>query len=456
MNKNRKLINSDSLAAFYKAAVGVKETFTDKKLSQLISAFEHTYVEDLLVDIDQARKALEGLPVSFYDHLATNFSDNLNSIPEFWLILDCRLYEVLTPETATYINTKILKEASGTNAEYLYKGVTALDSETPDLALLFFGQIEHYIAAYFIGFSYIQLENYPNAIKSFLEFNKGLKEFIATSKIPEIDKNPSLLFFKWEVAIELGYLYNANKEYDKALQKFDEALCAINLEDTYYILSEKSLENTIENQFEIFLNNFLFTLEKTTAYKKAVTLLESVLEFNPNHTGYIQQLQNFKERLKRHKTANTILRNIIPVKKPFNIQEFTKTQLVAREKNLEDMIVEQIKYGYEVFGKKLEIYQDETIYGRQYYIKAVNGILDLLLIDKATDTLYLVELKRNLAGVEVVTQLESYMEGLATEINKTIRGITCLHQPNPELTALIKQKENIELFTYHFDFKKLG
>ena len=117
------------------------------------------------------------------------------------------------------------------------------------------------------------------------------------------------------------------------------------------------------------------------------------------------------------------------------------------------MIVEQIKYGFKVFGKSLEIYQDKEIFGRQYYIASVNGILDLLLIDKSDNTLYIVELKRNEAGTEVVDQIEKYIVGLSAQLDRKIKGIICLHRPDEDLKRAVRNKLEIELFTYHFDFK---
>ena len=143
------------------------------------------------------------------------------------------------------------------------------------------------------------------------------------------------------------------------------------------------------------------------------------------------------------------------VKKPFNLDSFQETKLISKEKILEDMIVEQIKYGFNVFGKKLEIYQDKEIFGRQYYIQNVNGILDLLLIDKSNDTLYVVELKRNEAGIEVVEQIESYIKGLTSQLKREVKGIISLHKPDKNLVELIKTKPNIELYTYEFQFKNV-
>ena len=113
------------------------------------------------------------------------------------------------------------------------------------------------------------------------------------------------------------------------------------------------------------------------------------------------------------------------------------------------------KYGFNVFGKKLEIYQDKEIFGRQYYIQNVNGILDLLLIDKSNDTLYVVELKRNEAGIEVVEQIESYIKGLTSQLKREVKGIISLHKPDKNLVELIKTKPNIELYTYEFQFKNV-
>jgi RecB family endonuclease NucS len=67
----------------------------------------------------------------------------------------------------------------------------------------------------------------------------------------------------------------------------------------------------------------------------------------------------------------------------------------------------------------------------------------------------MVELKRNEAGIEVVEQIEKYIDGLSKELNKNIKGIICLHKPDNLLKELVKTKENIELYTYGFEFKKI-
>ena len=94
---------------------------------------------------------------------------------------------------------------------------------------------------------------------------------------------------------------------------------------------------------------------------------------------YKKQKARFEEKVNNSTFADEIINNLFKVKKPFNLDSFQETKLISKEKILEDMIVEQIKYGFNVFGKKLEIYQDKEIFGRQYYIQNVNGILDLFI-----------------------------------------------------------------------------
>ena len=79
----------------------------------------------------------------------------------------------------------------------------------------------------------------------------------------------------------------------------------------------------------------------------------------------------------------------------------------------------------------------------------------MLLIDKSNDTLYVVELKRNEAGIEVVEQIESYIKGLTSQLKREVKGIISLHKPDKNLVELIKTKPNIELYTYEFQFKNV-
>ena len=445
-----------SLYDFYEASAAIKADFTEERLSNLLECLEDVYLDDLLSDLENAEKAIADLPMRFYDHLADDFVDSLNNHPELWMMSNSLLHQVLTDEMSHYIIQRIFKTAPGTNAEYFYKGDMALQNDSPDLALIYFDQMDHFLANLYKANCYSALDSYSNAIKNNILFLKGLDNFMVNVPLAGIENNHDLIMFKWDVYTDLVYLYYKTQHYNLAIDSFKKSLSYQSVNLVYGFLSSKPDGLDRFSQFERYINNYLFALQKAHDYDTAVEFLESVLHLVSDTTFYQKQLSDLKERITRHQIADDLLKNIVRVKRPFNIESFTKTESLAREKNLEDMIVEQIKYGFTVFDKTLELYQDDNIYGRQYFVRGANGFLDLLLIDRGTDTLYVVELKRGLAGVEVVDQIEKYMEALRDELDKPIKGIICLHQANPELTKLVESKEDIELFTYRFDFKKLG
>ncbi|MDG4949629.1 endonuclease NucS [Weeksellaceae bacterium KMM 9724] len=456
MNSDSKFIDEKVLNTFYLAAGTLIKEFSEENLKKVIEAFKVVNTEDLIRDKTSAEEIIANLPNQFYDYLAERFSANLNEFPEFWLINDCRLYVLFSEEIAIYINEKIINEGVNTVAGNIYEGSNYLDQGSPELAILHFNQVEHYIGAYFRGFSYMDLENYPNAIRNFQAFLDGLNQLFAKYPDEGFDSNFSLNFFMNDVHLVLGYLYNVTKHYIKAKTEFEKVLTLDKLEDQYYILSPEKSDTIGRTTFEIFINNYLLALDKIGDYVTAINVLQKVLELMPGNYYYKKQLKKFVEGKGRQDTADDILSNVKSIKRPYNIISFNKTQQIAREKVLEDMIVEQIKYRGEVFGKKLELYQDNKIYGRQYFLKEINGRLDLLLIDKTADVLYVVELKRNSAGLEVVSQIESYMAALKKEIAKPIKGIIFMHKSNPALIEKVKAKKDLELFTYKFDFEKLG
>ena len=224
------------------------------------------------------------------------------------------------------------------------------------------------------------------------------------------------------------------------------------LEENYKINHSFKIDENLD-EFIVFANNYLLSLEQTRNYSKCIEVVNFLIEKYPNNYFYKSKLEKLKLLSDSNTETNLIFNQIFKSKKPFNINSFEATKLISKEKILEDMIVEQIKYGFEVFGKKLEIYQDDEIFGKQYRIPEINGILDLLLIDKQNNQLYVVELKRNEAGIEVVTQIENYMFALSRQLDRKLNGIICLHKSNNQLTELVRTKNDIELFTYNFEFK---
>ena len=268
-----------------------------------------------------------------------------------------------------------------------------------------------------------------------------------------LESTDEYLLVKYNVHNDLVYCYNRVEDYSSAYKQYEKVLEIFSLEGLY---SFRHNDTDEQNLFILDLNNFLLAIEKVGQYPKGIEILNFAIAKYPHNNYYKELKQKFEQKTSNLSFAEEIIKQIFKTKKPFNIEKFEATKLLAKEKILEDMIVEQIKYGYKVFGKDLEVYQDTKIFGRQFYLPTVNGILDLLLVERSSKTLYVVELKRNEAGVEVIEQIERYISGLKQVfIDRDIKGIICLHTPDTNLIEMVKTKLNIELFTYEFNFNKL-
>jgi hypothetical protein len=108
------------------------------------------------------------------------------------------------------------------------------------------------------------------------------------------------------------------------------------LKKNYEINFNQKLE---VDDFTIFVNNYLWTLEKTGNYKKCIEILDFVITKCPNDIFYKNQRAKFIEKTEKHAFANEIISNLFKVKKPFNINSFQETKLISKEKILEDMIM---------------------------------------------------------------------------------------------------------------------
>ncbi len=444
------------IAKFYYLLEELKENFTDELLKESVKCFtDELIVEDLLSNENKSKEVLNGQSIEFYTEIAKEFVLDLEEFPQQYFLFWESILGFFHPKTLTLFLEISNTISNNSDASDYINGFIESDNGKPEIALFYFNRIDDFASCYFIGLCYLELENYENAIKNYILFLNHFVELrnkiLETSEIDLSESVHYTLTISY-VYKDLGYLYNRISDFENAKLFYEKSLELVNLEINYESNYNPELE--IDN-FTIFVNNYLWTLEKTGNFKKCIEILDFVITKCPNDIFYKNQRLKFIEKTEKHSFANEIINNLFKVKKPFNINSFQETKLISKEKILEDMIVEQIKYGYNVFGKKLEIYQDNEIFGRQYYIQSVNGILDLLLIDKTNDILYVVELKRNEAGIEVVGQIENYIEGLTSQLKREVKGIISLHKPDKNLIELIKTKPNIELYTYEFQFKNV-
>ncbi len=437
----------------------LKNNYSDKILNETLETLKDINHNDFDEICKNEPSLFNNQDERFYDALAIQFVEDLNNYTLTYFYFWEYLMEVVFDEkTREYIYDLALKiDVNGDTTNYI-NGFIHLRNDNPEIALFYFNKIDFYVASYFIGWCYLLVGNYENSIKNNLFFLKKLKEvnkIKSTKDYVSFSGDVGILPIFWNVLNDLGYCYNRIQEYDNAIKYYQESLDIFNLSEVYEIYNPVENNNGFANEFIVFVNNYLFALEKNQNYSECIEVLNFVIEKMPEEYYYKNQLSQFKEKLKNHSFADEVLKQLLKPKRSVNIGSFEQTKLISKEKNLEDMILEQIKHGFKVFNKNLEIYQDENIFGRQYYISSVNGFLDLLLIDKKTDVVYVVELKRNKAGIEVVKQTEKYIYGIKHEIDNEVKGIICLHKPKPELIELVNQKENIELYTYNFEFTKI-
>ncbi|MEB3382931.1 endonuclease NucS domain-containing protein [Flavobacterium psychrophilum] len=443
-------------AKIYYLLQELKDNYSEKLLNETYDCLKNE-VYNFHIDSEKSKELLNGQSKEFYNKIASDFVNDLQDFPEMFFLSWQSVFEHFSKETMDNFNELSLLIDNNSDATDYLNGISELENGKAEIALFHFNRIDNYVACYFIGLCYAELNNYENAILNFLQFIETFQEFLLTISNEEINfmEDTNYKVTKWNVHNELGFLLNRISEFEKAKLEYKKSLEIVSLEDNYTV-NHTVMEYDSVDSFTIFINNYLLSLEKTRDYSECLNVLNFVISKFPNDIFYKKQKTRFEDKIKNSTFADEIINNLFRTKKPFNISQFQETKLISKEKALEDLIVEQIKYGFKVFNKTLEIYQDNNIFGRQYYIQNVNGILDLLLIDKSDNTLYIVELKRNEAGIEVVEQIEKYIIGLSEQLNRKIKGIICLHKSDEKLQNLVNTKSNIELYTYQFEFKQLN
>lgn len=438
----------------------LKLNYDTKKSSQIIEIL----CEDLTADEFDALKdgevlfgtAINGQNKLFYDELAILFAEDLDHHTLIYFSFWEPVFAYLSGETKDYLFRSALTIPISSDATDYINGFLALEKDNFDLALEYFKNIDFYVASYFVGYCFLYLDNFQNSIKENEYFLKEFNEVLDNVSRENIDlsEDPDFLVVKWNVYNDLGYAYNRIFDPSTAKLYYEKSLEIFNLEELFQI-HEGNILDPNQSEFAVFVNNYTSSLEKTNDITRAIEVLRYVIEFQPKNLNQFKDRLSRLEKNKDKNALNSVVEQILRVKKPFGIENFVNTRSISKESLLEDLIIEQIKRGFKVFNKNLEVYQDEFIYGKQYPVRHCKGRLDLLLIDKDSDDLYVVELKRDGGGIEVVDQVEKYMEGIKLELDRDVKGIICLHQPNVHLKNLVATRENIELYVYEFQFKQM-
>lgn len=437
----------------------LKENYTPKKSSEIIEILcedmSFNEADDFLKELDNRKDLFDNQNTLFYDELAIKLAEDLAHYTLVYFSLWEPLFRYFNSETRACIFKAALNIPINADATAYIKGFQALESEEFEVALNHFDSIDNYVSSYFVGYCYLCLDNYENSIKRNEFFIKRLIDFMNLANTDEysIVDDPDFRMLLWNVYNDLGYCYNRTNEFVSAKENYEKSLEIFSLEEVHDIFNFEG-DGTERNEFIIFVNNYIHCLSKSNEIKKSIAILRFVISVNPTDLQfYKSQLFKLESKVPFSESA-TPIGYVAKIKKPYGKETFTASLKLSKENLLEELIVEQIRRKFKVFNKNLEVYQDHLIYGKQYHVQNC-GRLDLLLIDKETDILYVVELKRDGAGIEVVHQVERYMNGLNVQLHREIKGIVCLHEPNLALKELVATKDNIDLFIYEFQFTKL-
>ena len=430
----------------------LKDNFTNELLFETIEVLNNTPDHELLEEPKKLGDLFRGQNEKFYVELAKNLVLDLDEAPEMLLMVWERLFEILDGNTLNTILTKGKEIATESDAVNLLNGLFEFYNDNIDIALFHFNEVESYVACYYIAFCYLYQDNFENSIKNNIFFAECLNEKIEEVAKIGMDLRTEYDVVLWNVYLDLGYAYTQTDEHLNAIKYFEKGFEILSIEDTFDV---KGPTYDSVDLFQPIINCYLISLQKLGEYKRCLEILSFLITKYPDETYYFSLRKELDGKAKNMSFTNHIINQVFKTKQPVKIGKYEESKILAKERALEDMIIEQIKYGFKVFNRNLEIYENELIFGRQYYIQEVNGFLDLLLIDKLDNQLYVVELKRNNAGIEVIDQIEKYMKGLSNQLKQKVKGIICLHKPDNTLKEAVKNKKDIELYTYNFEFNEI-
>ena len=276
-----------------------------------------------------------------------------------------------------------------------------------------------------MGDSYYKIKNYPKE----LEYYK---------KVYDIDPD----FFS--IVNSLGCAYLDNKEYEKALELFDECISL----------------NDIDLKYAV--NNKVRTMIAMHRYKDAKAFVKNA----PSKVSkyWLDRLSNKPNINEKTGVSNKRQKEVITEyeidyeseDRHFSEVDYATPEQFTSEKILEDEIEARLNAGATIFGVHLRIYNKKgDLYGRQYVIP--DGRIDILAVDD-DNNFYVIELKKDSGYDDPYDQLVEYMNWIkknkATGKQK-VYGIICLNNPKSDLIEKVKTNSMISLFQYEVRFSKL-
>ncbi len=293
-------------------------------------------------------------------------------------------------------------------------------------AVSYFEQLEEFLVFqpydvhFMMGYCYGNLKETRNEIEA---YERSYKE------------NP----YGYATLNNLGYAYYKAKQYNKALDAFQECM-------------DKDLLP------KYAANNYVRTLLAMKRFKDAKSFIASTkFSISKALKDRAEKAESTNQRIKQDpelseseelpEDKGTVANNEID----FGV----KKQQFTQEKILEDELTARIESGMEIFGKKLKIYRRPGIYGRQF-ILPTGKRLDLLAED-LEGTLYIIELKKDSGYDDAYVQTAEYLDWFEKNWNEkvNVKGIICLNNPSMDLIKKVHADDRMSIFEYKISYTRL-
>ncbi len=287
---------------------------------------------------------------------------------------------------------------------------------------------KNYFDVYFnLGWAYGKIKDYKNEEKAYrkcLELNENYKN-------------------AWN---NLGYSLYKQRKYEEALEIFN-----------------KSLEKGLDGKYPV--HNKIKTLRRLNRYEEALEFIKYCKEkglLTKNYTKNVKEIKaKIEDRRNKSKKNNKDLTDLdnndsveeIEIQTPKNNSNKMK---ISSEKILEDLLEDKILKDQKVFGKRLEMYEDENYYGRQL-VAGNYGRIDLLVKNKNSKDIVVIELKKGKSDDAVVGQISRYISWVNNKIakkNQKVKGIICVYESSKVLDMSVENIPNIEVYEYGLNFNK--
>lgn len=394
--------------------------------------------------------------VEFFQYMAESFLDEITqSSVVYFVYWKPVIFDYLTSISFHKFIAILIQVAQNEDEKNFARGLKEVEKDA-EIALGYFNNSRINLSSYFVGHCYCRIQGFKNSIYSFNKFEKELYSEIDKS---QIDDSIELVLVVKDINKVRGYCYCRLEDYNNALISFTNAYKYFGFDNHLRVYFDKSTDFESPNsdlisieeetEFENTMTlNYLIAIKKTKNYKLGIEICKTISEIQPQNPDYKFFLDSFNSK---SVVVPKIVSDDIPPSSSNTAILVKETKQISKELNLENMIIDHIKYGFKVFNRSFKIYDDGKYEGRQLQVLD-KGRLDLLLQDNDTNEIFVVELKRGEEDVNVVEQTKRYMEGVKTMLNKDVKGIICVFGAKEELKNEVKKFDDIELFKYELHF----